>query len=388
MNRDPIYLDYNSTTPVHPIVLEAMLPFFGPFFGNPSSAHVYGFRLRAAMEEARGKLAKLIGGDADELVFTSCGSEANNLALKGLAFAQTGERRHFVISAVEHPAVANTTCFLAKLGFCVTVVPVDTSGRVDLEAVRQAITERTLLVSVLHGQNEIGTLQPLAAIAALAHAKGAFLHTDAAQTVGKIPVNVRDLDVDLLSIAGNKFYGPKGAGALWIRRGVQLEPLIHGGGHERGLRAGTENAAFAVALGKAAELAEERLPLYGSHVQPLRDRLYSAILSGVPDAVLNGHPEQRLPNTLNVSFPGVDSTELQGRVRDRVACSTGCGCHAGTTAPSTTLLAIGRTEALATAALRLTLGLETTKAEIDEAGAVVTTAVNELRNGTRTGRSI
>jgi cysteine desulfurase len=387
MKQDPIYLDYNSTTPVHPVVLEAMLPFFGPFFGNPSSAHVFGFRLRAAIEAARGKLAELIGGDADEIVFTSGGSEANNLALKGLAFAQTGERRHFAISAVEHPAIANTTRFLAKLGFSATVVSVDAYGRVDLEAMRQAITERTLLVSVLHGQNEIGTLQPLAAIAALAHSKGALLHTDAAQTVGKIPVDVRDLRVDLMSLAGNKFYGPKGAGALWIRRGVELEPLIHGGGHERGLRAGTENVAFAVALGKAAELARSRLSLYGSHVKFLRDRLYSAILSGVPDAALNGHPEERLPNTLNVSFPGVDSTELQALVRDRVACSTGCGCHAGTTAPSTTLLAIGRTEAQATAALRLSLGVETTEAEIDEAGTVLVTAVNQLRKQHPDGNS-
>lgn len=379
MMQDPIYLDYNSTTPVHPAVLEAMLPFFGPVFGNPSSAHAYGFRLRAAIEEARGKLAELIGGDADGIVFLSCGSEANNLAFKGLAFAQVGDRRHFVISAVEHPAIANTARFLAKQGFSVTVVPVDQFGRVNLEALRESISDETLLVSVIHGQNEIGTIQPLAEVAALAHARGALLHTDAAQTVGKIPANVRNLGVDLMSIAGNKFYGPKGAGALWVRRGVQLESLIHGGGHERGLRAGTENVAFAVALGKAAELARGRMALYESHVQPLRDRLYSSILSGVPDAVLNGHPEQRLPNTLNVSFPGVDSTELQTLIRERVACSTGCGCHAGKTAPSATLLAIGRSEALATAALRLTLGIETTEEEIDTAGLVLSSAVKELR---------
>lgn len=380
--QDPIYLDFNATTPVHPAVLDAMLPFFGSVLGNPSSAHPYGFRLRAAVDTARGQLAALIGAQPDEIVFTSCGSESNNLALKGLAFARPTGRNHIVISAVEHPAVTNTARFLVKQGFSVTTLVVDGFGRVDPDAVREVVSDRTLVVSVLHGQNEIGTLQPLSEIAAVAHERGAAVHTDAAQTLGKIPVNVRELGVDLLTIAGNKFYAPKGAGALYVRRGIELESLIHGGGHERGLRAGTENAAFAVALGTAAELAGVRLPLYGSHVRPLRDRLYELILSGVADAVLNGHPEERLPNTLNVSFPGIDSTELQASVRERVACSTGCGCHAGKTAPSSTLLAIGRDEALATAALRLTLGVETTEADIDDAGLVLTSAVKRLRQRT------
>jgi cysteine desulfurase len=376
MKNAPIYLDFNATTPVHPLVLEAMLPFFGPVFGNPSSAHPFGFRLRAAMETARAQVAALIGAQEDEIVFTSCGSESNNLALKGLAFAAEGPRNHIVISAVEHPAVTNTARFLSHRGFSVTTVRVDGYGRVDPDAVREAVTERTLVVSVLHGQNEIGTVQPLSRIAAAAHDKGALLHTDAAQSVGKIPVDVGTLGVDLLTIAGNKFYAPKGAGALYIRRGIKLEPLIHGGGHEKGIRAGTENAAFAVALGKAAELAQQRRPLYDSHVRPLRDRLYLMMVSGVPNVVLNGHPDERLPNTLNIGFPGIDSTKLQAAVRDRVACSTGCGCHAGKTAPSPTLLALGRDEGLATAALRLTLGVETTEAEIDEAASVVVSAVN------------
>jgi len=283
-----------------------------------------------------------------------------------------------VISAVEHPAVTNAARFLSHHGFFVTTVRVDEYGRVDPEAVREAVTERTLVVSVLHGQNEIGTIQPLARIAAAAHDKGALLHTDAAQSVGKIPVDVEELGVDLLTIAGNKFYAPKGAGALYIRRGIKLEPLIHGGGHEKGLRAGTENAAFAVALGKAAELAQTRQRLYDSEVRPLRDRLHRTILSSVPNALLNGHPDERLPNTLNLSFPGIDSTKLQAAVRDRVACSTGCGCHAGKTAPSATLLALGRDEGLATAALRLTLGVETTEAEIDEAASVLVSAVSDI----------
>jgi cysteine desulfurase len=379
MNQEPIYLDFNATTPVHPVVLDAMLPFFGTMFGNPSSTHPYGFRLRSAVEKGREQVAALIGAESDEIVFTSCGSESNNLAVKGLAFSRRGNRNHIVISAVEHPAVTNTASFLAREGFSVTVLPVDEYGQVDLNAVREAVTDRTLVVSVIHGQNEIGTLQRLSETAHLAHERGAFVHTDAAQTVGKIPVNVRELGVDLLTIAGNKFYAPKGAGALYVRRGIALESLIHGGGQERGFRAGTENAALAVALGTAADLARERLPFYCTRVRPLRDRLYQAILSGVPDAVLNGHAEERLPNTLNASFPGVDSTDLQTLVRDRVACSTGCGCHAGKTAPSPTLLAIGRNECLATAALRLTLGVETTEAEIDDAALVITTAANQLR---------
>ena len=381
MTKYPIYLDFNATTPVHPIVLEAMLPFFGPLFGNPSSAHPYGFRLRAAMDTARGQVAALIGAHEDEIIFTSCGSESNNLALKGLAFADEGARNHIVISAVEHPAVTNTARLLSHRGFSVTTVRVDEHGRIDPEAVREAVTERTLVVSVLHGQNEIGTVQPLARIAEAAHEKGALLHTDAAQSVGKIPVDVGKLGVDLLTIAGNKFYAPKGAGALCIRRGIKLEPLIHGGGHEKGLRAGTENAAFAVALGKAAELAQQRQPIYDSEVRPLRDRLHRAIVSSVPNALLNGHPDERLPNTLNLSFPGIDSTKLQAAVRDRVACSTGCGCHAGKTAPSSTLLALGREEGLATAALRLTLGLETTEDEIDEAASVIANAVRDTLAG-------
>jgi cysteine desulfurase len=379
--RDPIYLDFNATTPVHPVVADAMLPFFGPLFGNPSSAHRYGFRLRSAVNKAREQIAGLIGAEADEMVLTSCGSESNNLALKGLAFGRPGARNEIVVSAVEHPAVANAVRFLTRYGFSVTTLPVDGYGRVDLAAVQDAVTERTLVVSVLHAQNEIGTLQPLAEIAAIAHKWGALVHADAAQTVGKVPVDVRALGVDLLSIAGHKFYAPKGAGALYVRRGVELEPLIHGGGHERGLRAGTENAAFAVGLGRAAVLASERLPLYDSQVRSLRNQLQDSVLSGVADAVLNGHPVTRLPNTLNVSFPGVDSTELQARVRDRLACSTGSGCHDGVTVPSPTLLAIGRDRGLATAALRLSLGIETTSAEIDEAGSILKRAVSELRAG-------
>jgi cysteine desulfurase len=381
MNRDPIYLDFNATTPVHPLVFDAMIPFFGPMFGNPSSAHGYGFRLRAAIDDARAQVAAAIGAESsDEIIFTSCASESNNLALKGLAFTRPANRDHIVISAVEHPAVTNTARFLTHHGFTVTTLPVDGNGRVDPAAVRDCVTDRTLVVSVLHAQNEIGTIQPLSDISAVARERGALVHTDASQTVGKVPVDVRELGVDMLSVAGHKFYAPKGVGALYVRRGIELEALVHGGGQERGLRAGTENAAFAVGMGRAAALAVERLPLYQSHVKPLRNGLHEAIFTAVPDVVFNGHPSERLPNTLNVSFPRIDSTTLQALVRERLACSTGSGCHDGVTAPSHVLLAIGRDRGLATAALRLTLGIETTAEEIDEAGSILTTAVNELRS--------
>jgi cysteine desulfurase len=374
---NPIYLDYNATTSVHPAVLEAMLPFFGPAFGNPSAAHPYGFRLRSAMDTARAQVAEFIGAQPDEIVFTSCASESINLALKGLAWSAPASRNHIVISAVEHPSAKGAAHFLAKHGFLTTIVSVDADGRVDPEAIRAAVTERTLVVAVVHAQNEIGTIQPISKIAAVAHEKGALMLADAAQSCGKIPVNVDELGADLLAIAGNKFYAPKGAGALYVRRGIRLEPLIHGGGHEHGFRAGTENVAFAVALGRTTELARQRLPLYGSQVRSLRDRLHQRILSGVPRAVLNGHKDQRLPNTLNISFPGIDSTELQAAVRDRVACSTGCGCHEGQPTPSPTLLAMGRDAGLARAALRLSLGVETTEAEVDEAASSIVAAVRD-----------
>jgi cysteine desulfurase len=273
MNAAPIYLDYNATTPVAAEVFEAMVPYMQNAFGNPSSNHVYGFRLRSAIEAAREQVAGLIGASPDEIVFTSCGSEANNLAIKGVAFALHGRGDHLITSAVEHPAVAKSMQFLGRLGFQITVVPVDSYGCIDPADVEKAITRRTILVSVIHGQNEIGTLQPIQDIARIAHNRGVLVHSDAAQTVGKIPVHVNALGVDLLSMAGNKFYAPKGSAALFVRKGVSLEPLIHGGGQESGRRAGTENAGFAVGLGKTAELATRRIEEYSEGVRPLRDLL-------------------------------------------------------------------------------------------------------------------
>jgi cysteine desulfurase len=379
MNAMPVYLDYNATTPVGSEVLDALLPYMQQMFGNPSSNHVYGFRLRSAIDAARAQVAGLIGASPDEIVFTSCGSEANNLAIKGVAFALRDRGDHLITSAVEHAAVFKSMQFLATLGFQITVLPVDSHGCLDPADVERAITKRTILVSVIHGQNEIGTLQPVREIAEIARSRSVLVHSDAAQTVGKIPMDVKALGVDLLSIAGNKCYAPKGSAALFVRKGVSLEPLIHGGGQESGRRAGTENAAFAVALGKTAELAPQRIETYSGKVRPLRDLLQKLLCDRIPNAILNGHPIVRLPNTVNLSFPGVDSSELLSRIGDRVACSTGSSCHSGKSMPSAILLAIGRTEALASSALRLSLGIETTREQVERSSEIIASAVLDLQ---------
>jgi cysteine desulfurase len=374
----PIYLDYNATTPVDPAVVEAMPPYLREHFGNPSSDHAYGERARRAVDAARAQLAGLVGATPDEIVFTGGGSEADNLAIKGVAYAHRARGDHLITSAVEHPAVIEPLRFLERQGFRVTVVPVDHTGRVDPAAVAAALTERTILVSIMHANNEVGTLQPVREIAALAHARGALVHTDAAQTVGKVPVDVTALGVDLLTVAGHKLYAPKGVGALVVRRGVTLEPLIHGAGHEGGRRAGTENVPYLVGLGCAAELAARRLPEYQARVGALRDALHRAILARVPGAVLNGHPTERLPNTLNLGFPGLDAAVLLAAIRAQVACSTGSACHAGRAAPSPVLLAMGREPALAAAALRLSLGWGTTAAEVETAAQAIGAAAARL----------
>jgi len=279
---------------------------------------------------------------------------------------------------VEHPAVLGPLRFLERQGYAVTILPVDVDGRVDPAQVAAAITERTILVSIMHANNEVGTIQPIRAIAEIAHARGVLVHTDAAQTIGKLPVRLPDLGVDLLTVAGHKFYAPKGIGALVVRQGVSLEPLVHGAGHEGGRRAGTENVPYVAGLGRAAELASERLPEYQERVRALRDRLHRSILERVPAAVLNGHPVERLPNTLNLSFPGVNAAALLASIRDQVACSTGSACHAGHAAPSEVLLAMGRDTALASAALRLSLGWATTAREVQQAAEVIGAAVHAL----------
>src|SRR4051812_734208 len=299
----PVYLDYNASTPLDPAVAAAMRPLLETAFGNPSSGHWAGAAAKSALEHARGQVAALLGAGADEIVFTSGGSEANNLALKGAFFARRDRGDHIITTAVEHPAVLRPCQFLEKLGATLTILPVDRFGRVDPDAVRRAITSRTILISVMHANNEVGTIQPLAEIGALARAHGVLFHTDAAQSVGKISTRVDELGVDLLTIAGHKIYAPKGVGALYVRRGITLEPLIHGAAHEQGRRAGTESALLAAGLGAACVLAQDLSPM--TAVQARRDRLWDHLRRADGDhVVLNGHPEFRLPNTLNVSFVG------------------------------------------------------------------------------------
>lgn len=359
----PIYLDYNASTPVDPRVAAAMRPYMEEAFGNPSSGHWASVPAKDALERARGQAAALLGCEPDEIVFTSGGSEANNLAIKGLFFAQNREDAHIVTTAVEHPAILSPCRFLERLGAAVTCLPVDGTGRVDPDDLRRAITPRTILASVMHANNEVGTIQPVEALARIAREREVPFHTDAAQSVGKIPTKVGELGVDLLSIAGHKLYAPKGVGALYVRRGVALEPAIHGAGHESGRRAGTESALLAVALGEACALAGNLSAM--ENVRLLRDRFWDGLRERFGDrVVLNGHPEHRLPNTLNVAFPGVVGSELLGKL-DGVAASTGSACHAGRVELSPVLKAMGIPPEIGMGAIRFSLGRRTTVMEVD-----------------------
>jgi cysteine desulfurase len=367
----PIYLDYNATTPLDPAVVEAMEPFLRERFGNPSSAHVYGRMARDAVDRARAQVAALLGAEAGEIVFTGGGSEASNLALKGAVFAalaRTPARElHVITSAVEHPATLEPCAFLARLGCRLTVLPVDRHGVVELDALRRALRQGAHLVSIMHANNEVGTLQPIPEIAALAHAEGALVHADAAQSAGKIPVKVGDLGVDLLSLAGHKLYAPKGIGALYVRAGVVLEPLVHGAGHEGGRRAGTENVPYIAALGAAAELADRSLPAATGRLLQLRDRLWGGLRGGLGDGIaLNGHPALRLPNTVNANFVGWMGAELL-EATPEIAASTGSACHEGQVHLSPVLAAMGVPPELGRGAVRLSVGRFTTEADIEKA---------------------
>ncbi|MDI3341686.1 MAG: cysteine desulfurase family protein [Sphaerobacter sp.] len=378
VRQSPIYLDYNATTPVLPEVRDALLPFLSPHFGNPSSDHPYGRAAAEAVARAREQVAALLGCAADEIVFTSGGSEADNWALVGRIWAAGVAHPHIITTVVEHPAVLNTCRFLERHGVTVTYLPVDGTGQVDPADVRRALRPETVVVSVMHANNEVGTLQPIAEIAAICREAGVPLHTDAAQSVGKVPTRVDDLGVDLLTIAGHKLYAPKGIGALYIRRGTALEPLIHGAGHEGGRRAGTENVPWIVALGAAAALAHATLEREAARQQVLRDRLHRLLVERAGDVTLNGHPTARLPNTLNVRFAGIDGNALLGAVPE-VAASTGSACHAGQTEPSAVLLAMGVAPDTAIGAVRLSLGRLTTEDEIDRAAAALAAGAARLR---------
>lgn len=342
-------------------------------------SHAYGHQAKDAVDWARARVAALLGASHDEVIFTGGGSESDNLAIKGVAFANWERGRHIITSAVEHPAVLNACRYLeARHGFTVTYLPVGQDGRIDAEAVAQAIRSDTILISIMAANNETGTLQPIAKIGSIARRHGILCHTDAAQAVGKIPVNVNDLQVDLLTVAGHKLYAPKGIRVLYVRRGTTLDSLIHGAGHEHGLRAGTENVPFMVGLGKAAAIALARLPEESARLADLRDRLYIALRSRIEGVDLNGHAALRLPNTLNVSFPGVTGYELLAAARE-VAASTGSACHAGRPEPSAVLKAMGMSDEVATGAVRLSLGRWTTSEEVDLAADHLVEAFVRLR---------
>jgi cysteine desulfurase len=368
----PVYLDHNATTPIAPEVLDAMRPYLERHFGNPSSAHAYGAAAHEAITRARCAVAMLLGCEPESVVFTSSGSEADNLAIKGAALARHGEGDHVITSAIEHPAVLATCRYLQRrLGYRLTLLPVDGRGLVDPDDVRRAIEPGTVLVSVMHANNEVGTLQPIAELARVARDRGIAFHTDAAQSVGKVGVDVDELGIDLLTVTGHKMYAPKGIGALYVRQGTRLDPLIHGAGHERGLRAGTENVPYIVGLGAACALAARRLDA-GRHrdVSRLRDRLHTALRSAVPGLALNGHHERRLPNTVNVSFPQCDGEDLLART-PTVAAATGSACHSGRTDPSPVLTAMGLDAQRALGAVRLSLGYDTTTAHVDAAATAL-----------------
>lgn len=363
----PIYLDHNASTPLDPAVVETMRALLGTAFGNPSSDHWAGRPARETVDTARARTAALLGCDPAEIVFTSGGSEANNQVLKGVFFAARHrgvEHPHFVTTAVEHPAILEPLRFLERLGAGVTLVPVDGYGRVDPAAVARELRPETMLVSVMHANNEVGTVQPVAEIAALARARGIPVHTDAAQSVGKIPVRVDDLGVDFLSVAAHKLYGPKGVGALFIRRGLAIEPLIHGAGHESGRRAGTENVLLAAGLGSACDAAGRQLGTPATRL--LRDRLEQGILDRFAGRVsVNGHPAERLPNTLSVNFHERSGAAVLASLGD-VAASTGSACHAGSVTLSPVLRAMGVPPEFGMGAVRFSLGRTTTSAEVDE----------------------
>lgn len=358
-----IYLDFNASTPIAPAVADFMRDALEEGYGNPSSLHWAGAPARETVEKSRIQIAALLGCDPEEIVFTSGGSEANNMALKGTFFASDQTRRHIVTSAIEHPAVVEPCRFLERLGATITWLPVDQFGLIDPDDLRVAITPDTILVSIMQANNEVGTLQPITECAAIARQWGIPFHTDAAQSVGKVDTNVDRLGVDMLSIAGHKIYAPKGVGALYVRRGVQLEPFMHGAGHESGRRAGTESALLDGALGAACEIVSNLEPMQA--VKMKRDRFWEILQSRFGNRVtLNGHPERRLPNTLNVSFVGRDGGALLANL-DGVAASTGSACHEGSVELSPVLTAMGVSDEVGMGAIRFSLGRDTTDAEID-----------------------
>jgi len=376
-----IYLDHAATTPTHPEVVAAMLPYFTDAFGNPSSIHSLGQESRAAVEESREQIARLIGAQSEEIIFTSGGTEADNYAIKGVTYANRHKRNHIITTSIEHHAVLEPCKFLKEQGFKVTYLPVDRNGLIDPEDARKAITDETILISVMHANNEIGTIEPISEIGRIAKEKGIYFHTDAVQTTGRIPVNVDELGVDLLAMSAHKLYGPKGVGALYIRRGTRIGSFMHGGSQERGRRASTENVPAIVGFGKAVEIAQQEMDGEMKRLVPLRDKLIQGLLERIDQIHLNGHPSQRLPNNVNVSVAFVEgesmgiSLDLEG-----IAASTGSACTSDALEASHVLLAIGLPGELAQGSLRFSLGRDTTEEGIDRVLEVFPRIVARLRS--------
>jgi len=375
-----IYLDYAATTPTHPDVIAAMLPYFADVFGNPSSIHSFGQEVRGAIDEARENVASLIGAGSDEIVFTSGGTEADNYAIKGVAYANEHKGKHIITTTIEHHAVIEPLKFLERQGFDVTYLPVDEYGLVDPQDVRDAITNKTVLVSVMHANNEVGTIEPIAEIGEITREAGVYFHTDAVQTVGHIPVNVNELGVDLLSISAHKLYGPRGVGALYVRKGTKLVSFMQGGEQERGHRASTENTPGIVGFGKAIEISQKELHDEIKRLSILRNNLIDGLLERIENIRLNGHPTKRLPNNINVSIEFVEGESMLLNLDlEGIAVSTGSACSSSNLEPSYVLLALGLSHEQAHSSLRFTLGSETTQEDIDRVLDVLPRVVAKLR---------
>jgi len=376
-----VYMDHAATTPVDPLVVEAMLPYFSEYFGNASSLHSFGREAHEAMEAARQKLATLIGAERKEVIFTSGGTESDNLAIKGVAYKNREMGDHIITSSIEHPAVLETCQYLEAQGFKVTYLPVDKDGMVQLSDLEKAITKKTILISIMHANNEIGTIEPVEEIGKIAREHEVYFHTDAVQTVGKTPIDAKSMNIDMLSMSAHKIYGPKGVGALYVRKGVRCDPIIHGGGHEGGMRSSTENVAGIVGLGKAAELARERLAADVPYLISLRDRLTKGVLESIPESHLNGHPSKRLANNAHFRFAAIEGESLIMSLDAKgIAGSTGSACSSKKLLPSHVLLAIGLNEVEAHGSLRLTLGRENTNEDVDYVLNALQEVVGSLRS--------
>lgn len=380
MKKKRVYLDYAATTPVDPRVVRAMAPYFTDKFGNSMSLHSFGQEAKLALEKSREEVASLIGAKAEEIVFTSSATESNNLALKGIAFANKQKGKHIIISPIEHPCIMEASKWLAEQGFSITKLPVNKYGQVDPKDIKKAIKKETILVSVLHASNEIGTIQPVAAIGKICREKGVYFHTDATQSFGKIPIDVNSMNIDLLSASAHKLYGPKGVGCLFVRKGTKMTPLLHGGGQEAGLRSSTVNVPGIVGFGKAVELAKKEMVKESKCLAGLRDRLINGILGEIEGAHLNGHPKKRLPNNANIWFEFVEGESMVIQLdMAGIAASTGSACSSAKLEPSHVLLAIGLRHEQAHGSLRFSLGHWTTEKEIDYLLKVLPGIIKRLR---------